>query len=180
MSSLDAAKLAKTNAGFNRLAASSYDRDAWVTIMARLATRAATGLDTPERDIKQEDGKRFVLSDTIREGLFNYFVSDFKRKIDVAISWLNEEWYNDRVQDMAFAASANGGSDTGQGERPQRNYKRWLLRVIDTIGTYIEGSDKWLIRLLSEIPEVDMEVLERINKLANDPQRVPLVIAVMQ
>jgi symplekin len=44
----------KTKAGMNRLAASTYDRDAWITIITRLATRAAAGLEEPPAIIKQE------------------------------------------------------------------------------------------------------------------------------
>ena len=83
--------------GFNRLAASDHSRDAWVTILSRLATRASAGLDDPEEGIKDEYAVKntkgsLKTSDAVRDGLFQYILYDWKKRIDVAISWLNEEW----------------------------------------------------------------------------------------
>lgn len=158
--------------GFNRLAASTYNRDAWVTIIARLATRASAGLD--ENLIKSENRNSisrkgdFSIGNTIRDTLYLYILEDFRRRIDVAVSWLNEEWYNDRIQAQ--------NSD----EHPVLHYQKWVLKLMDGILPYLEATDKFLIRFLSEIPEVNREVLERVKKLARDPERVTLAVNAIQ
>lgn len=176
-------------AGFNRLAASAFDRDAWITILARLATRAPAGLDDPDEGIKSEFSNSavpkkgsFTLADTIRDSLYNYILTDWKRRLDVAISWLHEEWYSDRIALDAFRASQSQPSngDTVLADAPRGNYKRCALRLIDGITTYVEGTDKILVRFISEIPELDREILDRLRHMAEDPDRIDLACMVLQ
>ncbi|EON64294.1 hypothetical protein W97_03525 [Coniosporium apollinis CBS 100218] len=158
--------------GFNRLAASGYDRDAWVTVITRIATRGAAGLENGivkaegegERSIARY--KSFSISNTIRDALYLYVIEDFRRRIDVAISWLNEEWYNDRIM-------AKHAGDAGP---PVKHYDKWVLKVLDGIVPYLDAKDKVLIRFLSEIPGIGVEVLDRVKKLARDPERVSLAV----
>ncbi|KAI9694538.1 MAG: hypothetical protein M1822_000154 [Bathelium mastoideum] len=160
--------------GFNRLAASNHDRDAWVTIISRLATRASAGLEDAGAPIKSEEEhggnvskKPFSLSNMIRDSLYLYVVEDFRRRLGVAISWLNEEWYNDRIQ----ALQHDGASEPA----PPQHYETWALKVLDGIMPYIDANDKSrVIQFLSEIPVVSQEMLDRIKKLAGDPERVAL------
>jgi len=158
--------------GFNRLAASNNDRDSWVTVVARLATRSVSGLEGDYTDgiIKNEgatDNKDpFSMSDTIRESLYHYVLDDFRRRIAVAISWLNEEWYNDKVQNLPEGATPH--------------YDRWVLKMLDGIVPYLDAKDKILIRFLSEIPKVDEDLLERVKRLARDPERVSLAVNAIQ
>ncbi|ORY08196.1 hypothetical protein BCR34DRAFT_13667 [Clohesyomyces aquaticus] len=172
--------------GFNRLAASSYDRDSWVTILARLATRASAGLDDPDENTKSESGNgekgNFAISESIRNALHNYVMYDWKKRIDIGISWLNEEWYNDRVQSnimnkgSKFAANGNGSSPSVY----KGNYRRCALRLLNAIIAFAEGTDKVLLRFMSEIPELDREILMRMKKMAEDPERIDLAIMVLQ
>lgn len=155
--------------GFNRLAASSYDRDAWVTVIARLATRASAGLDGGP--VKSEDGTVdrkgiFSISNAIRDALYIYVLEDFRRRIDVAISWLSEEWYNDRL--LSEEASVVGG--------PTLHYEKWALKVLDGILPYLDAKDKVLIRFLSEVPELIPGMLDRVKGLARDPERIILAV----
>jgi symplekin len=148
-------KSKSTKAGFNRLAATDYSRDAWVTILSRLATRAAAGLDDPEADIKDEYAMKsakgsFHTSEAVRDGLYKYIILDWKKRLDLAISWLNEEWYNDTILDQA---------------PPKGNYQRCALRMFDGISGLIEGSDKSLLRFLSEIPALDHAILSRLKDI---------------
>lgn len=164
------AKKAKT--GINRLAASSYDREAWITVITRLATRASSGLDSSDSVIKSEADTpvahtKPTLSNAIRESLYLYVIEDFRRRTDIAIGWLNEEWYNDCIQ---------------REERPDIpvQYEMWALKVLDGIMPYLDAKDKILIRLLSEIPSISKDVLERVKKLARDPERVGLAVNSIQ
>ncbi|KAL1633214.1 hypothetical protein SLS56_003077 [Neofusicoccum ribis] len=153
--------------GFNRLAASSYDRDAWVTVITRLATRASAGLDGGP--VKSEDGEvagkgAFSISNAIRDSLYIYVLEDFRRRIDVAISWLSEEWYNDRLQSEASEVE------------PTLHYEKWALKVLDGILPYLDAKDKVLIRFLSEVPELVSGMLDRVKGLARDPERIILAV----
>ncbi|KAL9085782.1 MAG: hypothetical protein Q9165_007414 [Trypethelium subeluteriae] len=174
MAELDERAPAKTTQlGFNRLAASNHDRDAWVTMITRLASRPSAGLEEADPAIKSEDDyasntnrKRRSLSDMIRDSLYLYVVEDFRRRLGVAISWLNEEWYNDRIQVL--------GNGNGSGPVPKQ-YEKWALKVLDGIVPYIDANDKSrVIQFLSEIPELTTNMVDRVKSLAGDPERVAL------
>ncbi|KAF2742608.1 hypothetical protein M011DRAFT_472068 [Sporormia fimetaria CBS 119925] len=188
LSSLDetASKTKVQKGGFNRYAASSFDRESWVTIISRLATRTTCGLDDPDEGVKSEYGRMtkkgsFALSDRIRDGLYNYIMYDWKRRLDLAINWLNEEWYNDRLQSSSEVSSLpNGSNSSTSNSGTKGNYHRCCLRLLDGIITYIEGTDKVLIRFMSEIPEIDMEIMRRMKKMAEDPERIDLACMVLQ
>ena len=171
--------------GLHRLAGSNYDKEAWITVITRLATRASSGLQDAEDEVKNEAEQNGIiathkghsLADGIRETLWKYIIDDFRTRIPIAIAWLNEEWYNDRVIEMQSASSneQNGGSMS----HPQ-NYEKWVLRVLDGIVPYLDAKDKVLIRFLSEIPGVSEAVLERIKNIARDPDRVTLAVNAIQ
>ncbi|KAJ4345856.1 uncharacterized protein N0V89_011991 [Didymosphaeria variabile] len=172
-----------TKGGFNRLAASDFGRDAWITIAARLATRASAGLDEPDDGIKDEYAVKNVegslsISDTIRDLLHDYVIRDWKKRIDVAMSWLNEEWYNDMI--LAQSAKPSPNSKTNGVGPPKGNYRPNALRLIDGILPYVAPSDKGLIRLYSELPTLDYEMLSRLKTMAQDPERVGLATQVLQ
>lgn len=156
--------------GFNRLAASSNDRDAWVTVLARLATR--TGANVEHFGLGEENGAALVrgsegapVADAIRMALFRYVLDDFRRRIGVAIAWLCEEWYNDRVT----------GLDRGSTSTP--NYDSWVLKIMDGMVPYLDARDgKVMIVFLSEVPALSSELLDRVKSLAKDPERVNLAV----
>lgn len=158
----------KSKAGLNRLAASAFDRDAWVTIITRLATRSTAGLEDTSEIIKAEpqDNTRLSLSDIMRENLYLYVLEDFRKRIDIAVSWLCEEWYNDKMQ-----------LKLGQGAAP--HYEKWVLRVLDGIMPYLDAKDKVLTRFLSEVPSLNVEMLERVKGLCRDPAKVNLSLTTL-
>ncbi|KAL6919186.1 hypothetical protein FSST1_003212 [Fusarium sambucinum] len=153
----------KSKAGFSRLAASSGNRDSWMTILARLATRSVAGLE--ETAIKDEDGSltHQSLSSNIRDVLYSYVMEDFRKHIDVAVSWLCEEWYNDRLQQKKG------------GDRPLY-YEKCCLRLIDGFLPYLHPQDKVLTRFLSEIPDLNKNVLSRVKHMCRDPSVVQLAL----
>ncbi|KAL8909973.1 MAG: hypothetical protein Q9171_004706 [Xanthocarpia ochracea] len=164
--------------GLNRLAGSNYDRDAWMTVITRLATRASAGLDEDDMsDKEQEDSKGTIaqqtpkpsLSDGIRETLWKFIIEDFRARIPIAISWLNEEWFNDHIRSQ---------SRDGQNIKraPKTYYEKWMLKILDSILPFLDAKDKVLIRFLSEIPALDEKVLDRVKSLAKDPERVTLAV----
>lgn len=175
--------------GLNRLAGSSYDRDAWMTVITRLATRAPAGLESDSDDEAEGDGKPSLiaqgsldssLSDGIRETLWKYIVEDFRARIPIAISWLNEEWFSDRLHSqLSSSTQHDAGPKPARGLNKQ-HYEKWVLKVLESILPYLEPKDKVLIRFLSEIPAVDEKILERVKGLARDPERVTLAVQAIQ
>jgi symplekin len=173
------------NVGFGRLAASSLDRDSWLTLLTRLATRASAGLDALEAEglAKLENGavlsavQRQNLADGVRETLYRYVLEDFRVRMNAAISWLNEEWYNDRIQVKHALAEHNGDTDS---VAVPKHYERWVMRVLEGILPYLDTRDKVLIRFLSEIPELNGALIEKVKTLANDPERVNLCVQSLQ
>ena len=148
-----------------------------MTVITRLATRAPAGLESDSNDEAEEGEKGALvkqenaassLSDSIRETLWKYVIEDFRIRIPIAISWLNEEWFSDRLQ-----------SKSNPGTRKE-NYSKWVLKVLDGILPYLEPKDKLLIRFLSEIPAVDESILQRVKSLAKDPERVSLAVQAIQ
>lgn len=171
LSALDQVAPSKTPQvrGFNRIAAGNIDRDAWITTITRLATRASAGLD--DTSIKSESRSLsksvFTPNDAIRNAMYMYIIEDFRRRIGVAIGWLNEEWYNDRLVRQT----------TQEADFVPENYEKWMLKTLDGIMPFIESNDRnLLIRFLSEIPALNEDVLKRVVRLAKDPERVQLVV----
>ncbi|RYP49961.1 hypothetical protein DL768_004396 [Monosporascus sp. mg162] len=161
----------KPKAGINRLAASSYDRDSWITIITRLATRATAGLE--DISVKEEDGPVSLpdaaLGNSIREMLYAYVLEDFRKRIEVAVSWLSEEWYNDKVQQRS-AAAASAVRDIPV------HYEKWALRLLDGFFPYLHSQDKVLTRFLSELPDLNAAILSRVKNLCRDPSLVGLAL----
>ncbi|KAI8159026.1 mRNA cleavage and polyadenylation specificity factor complex subunit pta1 [Colletotrichum sp. SAR 10_65] len=154
----------KSKSGINRLAASSNDRESWIAIITRLASRSAAGLEGV--DVKYESSSsaaRFSLGNSIRESLYTYVLEDFRRRIDVAITWLTEEWYNDQLQKKQA------------GDQPM-HYEKWALKLIDGFSQYLNAQDKVLTRFLGEIPELSPAILSRVKAICRDPTVVPLAL----
>ncbi|EFW98981.1 mRNA cleavage and polyadenylation specificity factor complex subunit [Grosmannia clavigera kw1407] len=183
-------KAGKT-AGLGRVAASSFDRESWTTILTRLATRSLSGLEgeAEEEDgggdekavtaaIKREGSDRqagTLLNDSIRESLFRYVLEDFRKRIDVAVAWLCEEWYNDQLERKY--GKTEGSSSSSSSDMGGRHYDKWALRLLDGFLPYLHGQDnKVLTRFLSEIPTLSRGLLQRVKSLCRDPSMVPVAL----
>ncbi|KAK0669364.1 putative Pre-tRNA-processing protein [Cercophora samala] len=163
----------KPKAGINRLAASTYDRDSWLTVVTRLATRSTFGLEQQQQPAtKAEEGvgalSRLPLASTfnqsIRETLFNYILEDWRPRIEVAVTWLSEEWYNDQLTKRMGVPNA------------PLHYETWALRLLDGFMTFITAQDKVLTRFLAEIPELSRELLGKLKTLCGDPNTLGLAM----
>ena len=176
--------------GFSRVAGSSGERDAWVLLMTRLASRASADLDAEGGQTKTEqqplvDNRSMTIADSIRDTLYRYILGDFRSRLHIGITWLNEEWYNDRVQ-MQFTASRRAArredNDNDDDDEEDEvivplHYDRWVIKVLDGILPYVDARDtKILIRFLSEIPELTIPITQRVASLARDPERVNLCV----
>ncbi|KAK3496966.1 uncharacterized protein B0T23DRAFT_309331 [Neurospora hispaniola] len=168
LSGLEDPLVRKPKAGLNRLAANSHDRDSWLTLITRLATRSTIGLGDgikSEADATSNALGRpqMSLGNLIREMLFNYVLEDWRRRIEVAVAWCCEEWYNDR---LTILKKLDG----------PLNYERCALRLMDGFLSYITAQDKVLTRFLSEIPQLSKELLGRLKGLCSDPTTVQLAM----
>ncbi|KAJ5752424.1 hypothetical protein N7520_009341 [Penicillium odoratum] len=162
--------------GFARLAGSNFDKDAWVLLLTRLATRAPAGLEGGDKLGKGSSGRRQpTISDSIRETLYRYILEDFRARLNIGITWLNEEWYNDRIQ-MKVVAS-NRYDDEDSQTTVVCHYDTWVIRLLDGFLPYLDSRDiKVIVRFLSEIPEVTVDITQRVASLAKDPERVNLCV----
>ncbi|KAJ5552981.1 hypothetical protein N7513_004398 [Penicillium frequentans] len=162
--------------GFARLAGSNFDRDAWVLLLTRLATRAPAGLEGGDKlGKKGSDRRQPTISDSIRETLFQYILEDFRGRLNIGITWLNEEWYNDRIQ-MKVAASKRSDEEESE-STVVCHYDTWVMRLLEGILLYLDSRDiKVIVRFLSEIPEVTVNITQKVATLAKDPERVNLCV----
>lgn len=173
--------------GFNRLAASNDDRDAWVTMMIRLATRAPRGLDALAADADADENSPIKhetevdapsIANGIRQTLFQYVLEDFRGRLNLAISWLNEEWYTE----MIAAKAENGASAKDTNDLPV--YSHYSTMFLQTILPYLDARSqqdtRLLIRFLSEIPSVGNGILNLVESLASDPERITMTIMALQ
>lgn len=165
--------------GFARLAGSTFDRDAWVVLLTRLATRAPAGLEAGDKIGKGDSAlasrRQTNISDSIRETLYRYILEDFRGRLNIGITWLNEEWYNDRVQMKAAAAQRDEGEESEPAVA--LHYDTWVTRLLDGFLPYLDSRDiKVVVRFLSEVPEITIPITQRIASLAKDPERVNLCV----
>ena len=156
--------------GFNRLASTTsgeQDRDGWICLLTRLATRTAPKDDevrVKDEYAVQKPQNIMDLPARIREAFHKYIMDDWRPRIDVAIAWLNEEW---------FASKLLHPTTTKDQDIPI--YTTHLLRLLDSLVPYLDTKDgRYLTRLLSEIPSLPTGVFERIERIALDPERVKL------
>lgn len=152
----------KSKLGVRRLAASSWDREGWISVLVRTATRGAQ-----DAGVKSESGQAESLPDILRERLYQYIIADFRQRMDIAVAWLNEEWYNDKTR-----------SSSGTPRQPQ--YQKWMMKVMDAIIPFLEVRDRLFMRTLSELPEIPVELLHKVKLLCLDPDRSSLGIQMLQ
>lgn len=164
--SMDDSQSKKLKAGFQRLAATSGVKESWMTILTRLATRSSAGLEEISVKGEEEDSSpssMHTLGNSIRDVLYNFIMEDFRQHLDVAVSWLCEEWYNDKIQSKTA------------GDHPMY-YEKCTLRLIDGFLPYLHPQDKILTRFLSEIPELNRAILEKVKSMCKDPSVVQLAL----
>lgn len=146
--------------GFNRFASSFGDRDSAVTLLIRLATRSHAGVEevVPKKE-DEDSGPSISLSNHIRDILHGYIVEDFRRRIDIAVAWLCEEWFSDRLQP----------------DKPP-HYEKLVLKLLDGFLPYLHRQDKILTRFLAEVPELTEAILSRVKQICRDPTVVGLAL----
>lgn len=152
------------------IAMKAWKKGSWILILTRLASRGMrikhydnpNGTNSPDEINKQE------LADLIREEILKYCSASIHSRIDIIIEWLNEEWYSERVfQQTEFIK---------QGKNPDKEiittpiYDKWCGKVFDAIINFIEPLGiKLFIRLVSDLPDLNDNVIGKIKSLCFDP-----------
>ncbi|ODV74184.1 RNA-processing protein PTA1 CYBJADRAFT_166900 [Cyberlindnera jadinii NRRL Y-1542] len=137
------------------VAINEWGKNSWLLLLSRLATRG----------IASEDHE---LGDLIREAIYQYFVDNIHERIDVAIEWLNEEWFTE-------VTTNSSSDDTSRALVETPTYLKWAEKVLDSVIPFLESNDrKIFIRLLSDLPFLNAHLVSQIKSLCIDPQRSAL------
>ncbi|KAF6752970.1 Symplekin tight junction protein C terminal-domain-containing protein [Ephemerocybe angulata] len=145
----------------------------WMLLLVRMITRVA---QPPEKNEKDKEGSEVVLTnyyvrqDQLRQTLCDHIMTDFPARVRLATTWMNEEWYNDRIR---LAKDSNW--------RP--NYDAWLNQVVAGYQTILDGKDRTFARFLLDLPAVPSEVLDLLRDLCVDstsPDRLSVGYATLR
>lgn len=163
-----------------RIAIKSWKKDSWLILLTRLATRGMRGVDGDEEgsDFKQNEN----ISNIIRKALFDHFLDNIHSRIDLIIEWLSEEWYSEKVfnedklieelREKYSNDEAKVQQELSQATIPTPLYNDWTGKVLDAMIPFLEPNDrKIFIRLLSDLPYLNGELVDRIKSLCFDPVR---------
>jgi symplekin len=152
------------------------DRLTAMAFVERCGLRATLGLGSKPHKSPSK------LTDKFRTKILKYILEDWRHRVDLAISWLTEEWETDR--ELALLAQHNPKANGVKDQKTETpNYKRWLYKFLDDLFAYIGGEAadvRVLIRLLSEVPGLDQTVTDKVKKLALDPERVSITAQALQ
>ncbi|ODV82069.1 uncharacterized protein CANTADRAFT_43976 [Suhomyces tanzawaensis NRRL Y-17324] len=184
------------NKELTKTAINSWKKDSWLVLLTRLATRgmrsAVLQEDEDNEAEKSPDAKaNEEMSDMIRTAIFDYFLDNIHSRIDLIIEWLNEEWYSEKVfneeiqirKAKAQKAVKQEASDDAIVDTPPVEtakvetpiYNKWAGKVLDSMIPFLEPNDrKIFIRLLSDLPYLNEDLVGRIKSLCLDPVRIKI------
>lgn len=186
------------NTELTKIAITAWKKDSWLILLTRLATR---GMRTKESEVPSPDDKNNdEMSDMIRNAIFDFFLDDIHLRVDLIIEWLNEEWYSERVYNEKNLEETKDSvkeetKDSGKEDTPIKTessevdikaestaetitsvetpiYNKWAGKVLDAMIPFLEPGDrKIFIRLLSDLPYLNADLVSRIQSLILDPLR---------
>lgn len=165
----------------SKVAIPKWEKNSWAIILIRLATRGLYNGD--------DEGENQELSDLVRNALFTYFLESIHSRMDVVIEWLNEEWYSEYVKAEAKLIQQqkdeNNGKDKTADEIVKEirtpTYIHWTTKILDTIIPFLETKDrKIFIRLLSDLPYLNKEIILKLRSLCIDRLRFNLGLQSLQ
>lgn len=168
------------NKELTKIAINSWKKDSWLVLLTRLATRGMRSRSDIEKspDAKNND----EMSDLIRTSIFDYFLDNIHGRIDMIIEWLNEEWYSERVYNEEIAIQKQKEDEASEEATPSATqsietpiYNKWAGKVLDAMIPFLEPNDrKIFIRLLSDLPYLNEDLVSRIKSLCFDPVRTKI------
>ncbi|CAE6446197.1 unnamed protein product [Rhizoctonia solani] len=140
----------------------------WMLLVVRMISRGAgAGRVKDEGDDRSLVHNLAFREDGMRQMLLDYVLADFSGRMKLAIVWMNEEWYNDRIQ-----------AKQDPSREPQ--YDIWLGRLATFLKVRMEPKDKTFARFLMELPLVSSHVLSLCRELAETPQQMGIGFAALR
>ncbi|KAL4063109.1 Symplekin tight junction protein C terminal-domain-containing protein [Scleroderma yunnanense] len=149
--------------------------DMWMLLIVRMVTRVAVPPESepPKEGAESSDVAESRLTtfysrqDALRQALCEYILADFPARLPLATTWMNEEWYNDRIR---TAADPNW----------RTNYESWLNQIVSMYQTILEGKaeakpdskDKAFSRFLLDLPDVPSDVLDMLRELSVESDKM--------
>ena len=109
------------------------------------------------------------MSDLIRLAILEYFLENVHGRIDMVIEWLNEEWYSERV--FQLNEYLNEGKDPDKEVITTPIYDIWSRKLLMRLYHILNLMIKIFLRLLSDLPELNEDLIGRIKSLCIDPGR---------
>ncbi|KAK9473043.1 uncharacterized protein V1510DRAFT_377327 [Dipodascopsis tothii] len=149
-------KAAKTN-----MSKLGINNDTWVVLLSRVSTR---GTDAGADDLQDK------MAAHVRDRLFAYIMASFRERIDIAVIWLNEEWYNYRLHVRTHPDDRLEDSQ----------YAVWASRMLDSVIPFLDAKDRIFIRFLSDLPELTAAMIQKLKTLCLDPDRAKLGFLALQ
>lgn len=181
------------NKELTKVAIENWGKNSWLIVLTRLATR---GMKSSYEAGSVDETKNNELSDMVRTAIFDYFLENIHNRIDIIIEWLNEEWYSERVTNELklkndikkkltkeyeegnitdLELQINKQFEDAKGSIETPTYNKWSGKVLDAIIPFLESNDrKIFIRLLSDLPLLTEDSVNRIKSLCFDPVRIKL------
>lgn len=102
-----------------------------------------------------------------RERLFLWIMEDWRRRLEIAIAWMQAEWTAEN-----FETPEDGIKN------PEINCYALQCKLLDAIMPYVDGKDTKIIQFFAGIVLVDAPFLDRVRKMAEDPDRATLAVNV--
>ncbi|KAG5518969.1 hypothetical protein PMAC_002500 [Pneumocystis sp. 'macacae'] len=149
------------------LKTNKWNKQSWIRLISRLCTRGFV----ISKESKEKNNDQISFSHFVRNKLLEYVLSYFKERIQFAVTWLSEEWYNDHLM------LRKSKEELLTWEGPQ--YEKWTLMVLDGILPFVEGTNKAFLRFLSDLPELSVTCIHRLRILCLDPERSKLGFAAL-
>ncbi|KAG5647460.1 hypothetical protein DXG03_009391 [Asterophora parasitica] len=130
--------------------------EVWMLLLVRMITRVAE--PPKEEDAIDGEGPQhdfYVRQAELRRTLCDYIMADFPSRVRLATTWMNEEWYNDRIR-----LAKNPGW--------LPNYDIWLNQIVESYETLLDSKDRTFSRFLLDLPSVPGDILDILRDLALD------------
>lgn len=177
-----------TTSELTKVVVSLWQPETWPILLTRLVTRGMRSLEVGKSNSE--------LSDIIRKALFDYFLASIHERVDVAIEWLNEEWYSESVLNehkikeeisekwyAKYSKNPNEVEDVEEQIRKELKetpvetptYNKWAQEVLDALIPFLEPTDrKIFLRMISDLPALTKNMILGIRSLCADPARTKL------
>lgn len=171
-----------TSSELSRTALQRWDKTSWLVVLLRLASRGVAKTWDEQRPADSEGEGVESYLDMIRTAIFNHYTESVGARVEVAMEWLSEEWYAERINNEAQEiARRQADSDelpeaiaaaVRAGEVPTPVYDMWCAKAVDAMILYMEASDrKPFLRMLGDLPRLTRDMVQQLRRVCVDPEK---------